>query len=186
MRVHLGLVQVTPIQVIGVVPDFALDLTHGPINPTFYSVDPACLNLLAVKIAPGAMGETLPAIGRLWEQLGPPRPIREIFVDDYMRRVIYAGPIRQGAVVAVLAGVAVLVGALGLFALAAFTAAGDDRMHSEVLAEALGYADQWALAEALRPYGVTTLPNKFTRNGAKKRGYSRDDIAAAAVSAAAG
>lgn len=71
-------------------------------------------------------------------------------------------------------------------ALAAFTAAGDDRMHSEVLAEALGYADQWALAEALRPYGVTTLPNKFTRNGAKKRGYSRDDIAAAAVSAAAG
>lgn len=71
-------------------------------------------------------------------------------------------------------------------ALAAFAAAGDDRMHSETLAEALGFSDAWALAEALRPYGVTTLPNKFTRGGVNKRGYSRQDIAAAASSAAAG
>jgi putative ABC transport system permease protein len=122
LRVHTSLSQVFPVQVVGVAPDFAIDLTHGPVNPTFYSVDANCLTNLTVKIAPGAVAETLPAIGRLWKQLGPPRPIRETFVDDYMRRVIYAGSIRQGTALLVLAGVAVLVGVLGLFALAAFTA----------------------------------------------------------------
>ena len=122
LRMHTSLAHITPVQVIGVVPDFAVDLTHGAINPTLYAVDPNCQNSLTVKIAPGAIGQTLPAIGRLWTELGPPQPILEGFVDDYMRQVIYADSVRQGAVVAVLAGVAVLVGALGLFALAAFTA----------------------------------------------------------------
>lgn len=64
-------------------------------------------------------------------------------------------------------------------ALAAFDAAQDDRMHSEALAEALGMESAQALAEALRPYGVQPRP-PFVRDGLKRRGYWKADIAAAA------
>lgn len=67
-------------------------------------------------------------------------------------------------------------------ALQAFDAARDDRMHSEVLAEALGLESAQALAEALRPYGVQSRP-KFVRGGQSRRGYWRSDIEAAARAA---
>lgn len=59
---------------------------------------------------------------------------------------------------------------------AAFAAAEDDRMHSEVLATALGAGDVWKLAELMRSVGVTPAPSKFMRNGATKRGYLLADI----------
>ncbi|MBB6001354.1 S-DNA-T family DNA segregation ATPase FtsK/SpoIIIE [Streptomonospora salina] len=65
-------------------------------------------------------------------------------------------------------------------ALAVLEEAGDDRIHSEDLAAALGYASSWALAADLNGYGVSTLPNKFNRGGRTARGYAREDLAAAA------
>ncbi|MDL4777873.1 hypothetical protein [Actinomadura xylanilytica] len=65
-------------------------------------------------------------------------------------------------------------------ALEAFEAAADTRMHSETLAQALGLADAVALADALRPHGVAPAAEKFKRGGLNRRGYWRDDIAAAA------
>ncbi|TLP66522.1 hypothetical protein [Microbispora triticiradicis] len=65
-------------------------------------------------------------------------------------------------------------------ALEAFEVAGDDRMHSAALAEALGTADALALAALLRPLGVTTLPRAFIRAGTEARGYALADLQAAA------
>jgi putative ABC transport system permease protein len=75
-----------------------------------------------VKIAPGHTLQTVTAIAGLWKQLGDPRPIRQRFIDDYLRTVVYAGVIRQGMILSALAGIAVFIGCLGMFALAAFTA----------------------------------------------------------------
>jgi S-DNA-T family DNA segregation ATPase FtsK/SpoIIIE len=60
--------------------------------------------------------------------------------------------------------------------LAVFDMAGDDRIHSETLAAELGVADQWALADLLRPYGLRSRPQKFKRGGKNLRGYWLDDI----------
>ena len=65
-------------------------------------------------------------------------------------------------------------------ALQVFAAAGDDRMHSETLAAALGMTPV-ELAAALRPYGVSTLPNAFERGGRRARGYALADVEAAAA-----
>nr|PZN37126.1 MAG: hypothetical protein DIU60_25320 [Actinomycetota bacterium] len=65
-----------------------------------------------------------------------------------------------------------------------FAAAGDDRMHSEALAAALGTTPV-ELAAALRPYGVSTLPNPFERGGRRARGYALADVEAAAARHAA-
>lgn len=64
-------------------------------------------------------------------------------------------------------------------ALAEFERAGDDRMHSATLADALDMTPT-DLAAALRPYGVTTLPNPFERGGTRGRGYALADLQTAA------
>jgi len=63
-------------------------------------------------------------------------------------------------------------------ALAALDAAGDDRMHSEDLAAALGVTVA-ELSDMLRRCGVRPLPNPFERNGRKRRGYDRATLIAA-------
>lgn len=55
--------------------------------------------------------------------------------------------------------------------------AGDDRIHSEDLAAALGMSKHH-LAEAMGRHGISTLPNKFSRGGQSRRGYGRESIAA--------
>ncbi|MDP9870474.1 MULTISPECIES: hypothetical protein [Streptosporangium] len=64
-------------------------------------------------------------------------------------------------------------------ALATIDDAGDDRMHSATLAEALGLTPT-DLAALLRPLGVTTLPRAFLRGGREARGYAREDLSVAA------
>lgn len=57
--------------------------------------------------------------------------------------------------------------------------AGDDRIHSVVLAERLG-VDQVELTELLRAIGVRTLARAFMRGGEERRGYARTDLQTAA------
>lgn len=66
-------------------------------------------------------------------------------------------------------------------ALAAFDAAGDTRMHSEALAQALGLTTVYELAKRLEEFGVESLPNPFRLDGAHRRGYDRESIAKAAA-----
>ena len=64
-------------------------------------------------------------------------------------------------------------------ALAALDAAADDRMHTGVLAEALGLGEEEVRAQ-LAAEGVRPLPQPFERGGVRRRGYARDDLVAAA------
>jgi len=65
-----------------------------------------------------------------------------------------------------------------------FAAAGDNRMHSAALADALGMTPG-ELAAALREYGVTPLDQPFERGGGRARGYALADVEAAAARHAA-
>ncbi|MFD8534317.1 hypothetical protein ACFV0L_43605 [Streptosporangium canum] len=70
--------------------------------------------------------------------------------------------------------------------LGAFSQARDDRMHSETLADALGICtadgkgDAVALADLLRPLGITPMDKPFNRGGKPRRGYALTDVQAAA------
>jgi hypothetical protein len=70
-------------------------------------------------------------------------------------------------------------------AIAEFDTAADDRMHSVTLAAALGVS-QTDLAALLRPLGIVTLPNKFSRGGEERRGYAREDFVTVAGQIASG
>ncbi|GAA2411555.1 hypothetical protein GCM10010404_81850 [Nonomuraea africana] len=64
-------------------------------------------------------------------------------------------------------------------AMAVFHAEGDDRIHSEDLAAALGFPNKYELAAALAPYGVTARPNAFLKGGQRRRGYDLADFTTA-------
>jgi hypothetical protein len=71
-------------------------------------------------------------------------------------------------------------------ALAAFDDAGDDRMHSETLAQALKFGSTNEMAELLRPLEVRPLASWFMRNNTKARGYARESFVEAAQRVARG
>jgi putative ABC transport system permease protein len=109
------------IQIVGVVPDFAFDLTHGEVRPKVYYIRTTQLEYLQVKLSGVDTPGVLKAIDAQWRAFDNARPAQWTFVDDYLQG-IYAASIRQGRLLDGLCVVAVLLAGLGLFGLASFTA----------------------------------------------------------------
>jgi putative ABC transport system permease protein len=107
-----------PAQIIGVVPDFTTGSVNEPTLPTIFDVDPTLFTTMSVRLKSGDMPETLTAIDRLWEGVGPPRPIMRQFFQDQLQGV-YANMNRTIQVLGALALVANFIACLGLFGLAA-------------------------------------------------------------------
>jgi len=110
-------------QIVGVVPDFTFGSMRARIDPTAFvlgrNVPPDSI-ALAVKLDGKQMAETLPAIERLWKRVAQGKPYLPNFVDHFTMR-LYVDTIIQGATVAIAGLIALVVGALGLFALSAYT-----------------------------------------------------------------
>jgi putative ABC transport system permease protein len=108
-------------QIIGVAPDVPLGSVRYPVEPTVYNSDAGNFRMMAVKLAGRQVPETLSAIDALWKNLGEPRPINRVFVDQELQE-LYLGDVRQGQMFTAFAGIALLIACLGLLGLAAFTA----------------------------------------------------------------
>jgi putative ABC transport system permease protein len=109
------------VQIVGVVPDFAFDLYDLGRWPRFYTVDPAFMNNLSIKLRPGDQAGALRAIDNLWRRTVPSSPPSHRFVDDYLQS-FYLATIQQGWMLDALCAAALFLACLGLFGLAAFTA----------------------------------------------------------------
>jgi len=134
-----------PLQIIGVVPDYALDAIHQPRVPVVYGVFPPSLRYLLVKLNGQQVPETLESIDALWKRLGDPRPMQRFFLDDHIQG-LYLDVIRRGRIFAGFAAAAVFIACLGLFALSAFTA---ERRTKEIgVRKAMG-ADRGAILRLL-------------------------------------
>ena len=110
-----------PLEVIGVVPDFAMDAIHKEVAPVVYAVFPPSFRYLIVKLNGRQLPETLRALDALWQQVGDAKPIKRFFVDQYVQD-LYLDVIRRGRIFAAFSLSAVFIACLGLFALSAFTA----------------------------------------------------------------
>src|SRR6185503_16686858 len=109
-------------EIIGVVPDFSHDTVRQPIEGMIFENTAGWFSRLNVKLRGTAVPETLQKIDRLWETRGgQSRPISLRFYDQYVQE-LYRSLIRQSALFAGFAGVALFLAGLGLFGLAAFTA----------------------------------------------------------------
>jgi putative ABC transport system permease protein len=108
--------------VIGVVEDFNFLSLHEEVEPVLLLLGSDVNNIL-VRIAPGNVPATLDAIRATWQQVSPDIPFDYAFLDDDLNR-FYEAEQRWSRVVGYSAFFAVLIACLGLFGLAAITAAG--------------------------------------------------------------
>ena len=122
-KVFVSLTNVRPgtrHEIVGVVPDFARDSVRTAIEPAFFSTGDTFFEL-EVRMRGQDVPRTLAAIDQLWSQTAPiPGPISRRFLDQYVED-LYRDLTRQGTFFTVFASLAVVLAALGLFGLAAFT-----------------------------------------------------------------
>ena len=108
-----------PSEIIGVVPDFALDTRRETYRQILY-VDPASFSLLSVRLIGSQIPEALTGIDAAWSQIMHTR-INRRFLSQTLQS-IYADVLLQGRAITLGAGLAGVIAALGLFGLSAHSA----------------------------------------------------------------
>jgi putative ABC transport system permease protein len=102
-----------------VVKDFNFASFHDPIKPLVLFNEPWGRNLL-VKLSGNHLPQTLAFLESKWKQLIPYRPFEYRFLDDDYNN-LYQSEIRMGKVLNIFATIAILLAALGLFGLSAYS-----------------------------------------------------------------
>jgi len=108
--------------VIGVLKDFHFKPLHTEISPVIYALNPRPFaNFISVRIRPEDISGTLSGIEKSWHSFTGERPFEYSFLDDDLAAQ-YAAEQKTRQISAIFSGIAILIGCLGLFGLAAFTA----------------------------------------------------------------
>jgi putative ABC transport system permease protein len=113
-------------QVVGVVRDFHIGSIRTAIEPVaiFYESSKTYRtwgSYLALRLKPGAAQSAIEKTAAMWATALPGAPFEYDFLDASFAN-LYRMEARTGAVLGVLTALAMLIGCLGLFALAAYTA----------------------------------------------------------------
>lgn len=107
--------------IIGVVKDFNFNSLHYKVNTLALVVHPEWgYNELSVKLEKGRTEEGIAAVKKVWDELVPSYPFDYTFLDAHFEEV-YRSDQQMSAVVAIMAGLSILISCIGLFGLAAIT-----------------------------------------------------------------
>ncbi|MCP5107970.1 MAG: FtsX-like permease family protein, partial [bacterium] len=109
--------------VIGVVEDFHFESLRDTVTPLlmYLGKHNRDFQSISFRIGPGNIAEIIDLLRDKWKQFLPGQPFDYSFLDESFNRV-YDAEQRLGKIFAVFALLAIFVGCLGLFGLAAFTA----------------------------------------------------------------
>ena len=135
-------------RIVGVVRDFHYESLHEKIKPLLLRLDPT-INTVLVKLRPNAEQATIARLQQLYAAYNPGFPLDYTFLDaDYQAQ--YVAERRVAVLARYFAGLAILISALGLLGLAAFTA---ERRRKEIgIRKALGASELgivWLLTSSL-------------------------------------
>jgi len=107
-------------RVIGIVKNFHFKSLHEPISPLVMTLGNTSGSLIVKVKTPDITG-LLATSKNLWNQLTAEEPFSYDFLDDRFKQT-YQAEQKIGRVLAIFAGLTILVACLGLFGLATFTA----------------------------------------------------------------
>ncbi|OGX82196.1 FtsX-like permease family protein [Hymenobacter coccineus] len=126
--------QLNGARIVGVVRDFHYESLHEKIKPLLLKLDPT-INTVLVKLQPGAEQAAIARLQQLYAAYNPGFTLDYAFLDaDYQAQYVAEG--RVAVLARYFAGLAILISALGLLGLAAFTA---ERRRKEIgIRKALG------------------------------------------------
>jgi len=109
------------VTVIGVVKDFHMQSLREEIEPLIIFNNYDSLSMLSIRIAPDDISHTLDLIEKKWKELNPDRTFHYLFLDDSFDSQ-YRQEERLRTITFYFSFLAVLIGCLGLFGMASFTA----------------------------------------------------------------
>ncbi len=109
-----------PSEIVGVTPDFDLGLNREEIRPLIYYVDPALFTQLTARLAEGDVDRTLEGVDKAWRATGHLQPLERGMLSE-MAQQLFKDLIILSLVISACVVLALFIGALGLFALAAYT-----------------------------------------------------------------
>ncbi len=113
--------EVVYLSVIGIVKDFHLQSLRERIEPLIIFYDYDSLLTLSIRIAPDNIPQTMDLLEQKWKALDPNRPFNFLFLDDSFDS-LYRQEDRLKTITFYFSFLAVLIGCLGLFGMASFTA----------------------------------------------------------------
>lgn len=108
--------------IIGVMKDFNFQSLHDAVNPLFMVLQPKNAWNIMIRLEAGQEKETLAAIGDFYNSFNPGFTFEYEFQDASYAK-LYSAEQRVATLSGYFAGFAILISCLGLFGLAAFTAA---------------------------------------------------------------
>ena len=107
-------------EIIGVIPDMKFQSLRRPMRPEIYTLNRTFVRALTVKYE-GNGANLAKKIEDVWRNMAPTVPFRHEYLDERMAEEF--GPEEQQALLlAVFAGLAIVIACLGLYGLASFTA----------------------------------------------------------------
>jgi putative ABC transport system permease protein len=108
--------------IVGVVKDFNFNSLHYKIEPLFLlNQTEGGFSTLSVKINGRQSRRAIALIESTWKKVLPEYPFSYQFLDDHFRE-LYRTDAQVSQMVAIMAGLAILISCLGLFGLASFSA----------------------------------------------------------------
>ena len=108
-------------QVIGVVKDFHYKSLYDKMEPTVLQIFPPAYWKVAVKVNTADLTQTLEHVKRVWNTFSPEYPLEYNFLDDSFEQM-YKAEDKLKTLLWIFTGIAIFVGCLGLFGLAAYAA----------------------------------------------------------------
>jgi ABC-type antimicrobial peptide transport system permease subunit len=118
-----GSLKDAPYKVIGVIKDMLMESPYDPVSPTIFLLNKGRANFETVKLNPSAEIHTsLSKIETVFKKFAPASPFEYKFVDEEYNKK-FADEERTGKLASCFAILAILISSLGVFGLAAFTAA---------------------------------------------------------------
>jgi putative ABC transport system permease protein len=108
-------------EVIGVVKDFNYKSLYDKVETTILQIFPGAAWKVAVKIKTTGMSHTLASVRNAWNKFSPEYPLEYKFLDENFEQM-YTAEDKLRALLWIFTGIAIFIGCLGLFGLAAYTA----------------------------------------------------------------
>jgi len=106
--------------VIGVVKDFNYKSLYDKVEPAVLQIFPGAAWKVAVKIKTAGIATTMTGIENIWARYSPDYPLEYNFLDENFSRM-YQSEDKLQSLVWIFTSIAVFIGCMGLFGLAAYT-----------------------------------------------------------------
>ena len=107
-------------QIIGVVKDFHYKSMHEKIGPLVLSNNQGYDSYLFLKTTPGNIAKSISDVETVWSKFIPDQPFSFTFLDESFNK-LYKSDIKTSQLIFSFSIIAVILSAMGLFGLAAFT-----------------------------------------------------------------